>query len=76
MTIAKLYSSMRPKQISSIKELMDLDLSDDEKEFKMMTEIFKKTQWGIVYKGKKKTLTSAGLKAYIRKYPVLSKYQK
>ena len=43
---------MRPKQISSIKELMDLDLSDDEKEFKMMTEIFKKTQWDIVYEGK------------------------
>ena len=62
---------MTPEQISSIEELMDLDLSDDEKEFKMMTEIFKTKQWKIVYEGKKKTLTSTKFKAYIRKYPFI-----
>ena len=76
MTIAELYSSMNSKQRSSIEELMDLELSNDEKEFRMMTEIFKGRQWQIVYVGKKKTLTSCGFKAYISKYPFLSQYQK
>ena len=67
---------MSSKQLSSIGELMDLKLSNDENEFKMMTNIFKGRQWQIVYEGKKKTLTSCGLKAYIRKYPFLSQYQK
>ena len=71
MTIPKLYSSMTPKQLSSIEELMDLDLSEDETEFKMMTSIFKKKQWKIVYEGKKKKLTSSGFNAYIRKYPFI-----
>ena len=61
MTIPKLYSSMTPKQLSSIEGLMDLDLSEDETEFKMMTSIFKKKQWKIVYEGKKKKLTSTHL---------------
>ena len=71
MTIHNLYSSMTSKQLSSIGELMDLKLSNDENEFKIMTDIFKKKQWQIVYEGKKKTLTSCGFKAYIRKYPFI-----